>query len=92
MYRVEEEEVGEILAYHWDPETSSTHLPHLHLGPAARVGAQLLHRAHIYTGRIAIEDVLLLAIEEFGVKPLRDDWRTVLMSGRAQFHRWRSWG
>jgi hypothetical protein len=49
-----------------------------------------LRKAHLPTGRVALEDVVALAIE-LGAKPLRRDWRTVLVQTRAAFHRWRTW-
>lgn len=63
----------EILAFHWHPSSRSPITePHLHLGPGARVGYDRLHRAHIPTGHITIQDVLLLAINDLGVEPLID--------------------
>jgi hypothetical protein len=37
-----------------------------------------LHRAHIPTGIISLPAVIRLAISEFGVTPLRDDWQVRL--------------
>ncbi len=63
----------EIVAFHWRPDRRSPITePHLHLGPGARVGYERLHRAHIPTGQITIQDVLLLAINDLGVDPLID--------------------
>jgi hypothetical protein len=69
----------EIIAYHWHPEgQSEATYPHLHLGPAARVGRDELIRAHLPTGRIALEAVLRLLITDFGVRPRRRDWADIL--------------
>jgi hypothetical protein len=38
----------------------------------------LIQRAHLPTGRVSVEDFLRTAIRDFGVKPQRDDWETVL--------------
>lgn len=69
----------ELIAYHWHPRGVSPHTaPHVHLGPAARLGFADLSRAHLPTGRIGLADVLGLAIRDLGVEPGRDDWREVL--------------
>ena len=41
-------------------------------------GARLSSRMHLPTGQVAIEDVIRLAIVEFGVRPRRADWAAVL--------------
>jgi hypothetical protein len=41
------------------------------------MGRPELINAHFPTGRIALEDVLRLAITEFGVRPPRSDWAEV---------------
>jgi hypothetical protein len=46
--------------------------------PGSGVGREELQKAHIPTGRVELEDVLLLAIREFGVRPRRDDWEEIL--------------
>ena len=78
-YRLSDRDDREIVAYHWHPEgMSHVTTPHLHLGPAAEVGWRPLARAHLPTGRIALEEVLRLAIEAFGARALRPDWDAVL--------------
>lgn len=69
----------EILAYQWHPQgRSSVTWLHVHLGPAAGDLWRPLSRAHLPTGRIAVQDVLRLAIRDFGVPPRRADWAAVL--------------
>jgi hypothetical protein len=70
----------DILAYEWHPEgTSWVTWPHLHVGSAMlRDGARLSSRMHLPTGQIGIEDVIRLAIVDFGVRPRRSDWLAVL--------------
>ena len=83
---------GELIAYHWHPQGLSTVTsPHLHLGAGAELGFALLQGAHVPTGRIAIEDLLRLAIGELAVQPLRDDWREVLEGAQAGYEAWRTW-
>lgn len=73
IYSLDDANLQEIVAYHWHPDRRSPITePHLHLGPGARVGYDRLHRAHIPTGHITIQDVLLLAINDLGVEPLID--------------------
>ncbi|MBI4214029.1 MAG: hypothetical protein HY534_06950 [Chloroflexi bacterium] len=82
----------ELLAFHWHPTArGEINWPHLHLGPSAQVGHASLQRAHVPTGRVALEDILRLAIDELGVQPLRDDWQQVLAQAQEGFERARSW-
>jgi len=69
----------ELLAYQWHPQgRSSVTWPHVHLGPAAGDLWRPLSRAHLPTGRIVVQDVLRLAIRDFGVPPRRANWEAVL--------------
>lgn len=69
----------ELLAYQWNPLGSGgVARPHLHVGAAADELIDNFHRLHLPTGRIALEEVLRLLIEELGVQPLREDWSDVL--------------
>jgi hypothetical protein len=77
-----------LLAYHWHPAgRSAATRSHLHLVP----GVDLLQRVHLPTGRVALEQVLQLAIAELDVRPRRGDWSSVLESTQAAFEEWRSW-
>lgn len=77
---------GEILAYHWHPDgMSNVEHPHLHVSatkPPVRVRTRIaeypLSDMHLPTGHITFVDIVRLLIDEFGVEPLRDDWRAVL--------------
>ena len=69
----------EVISYHWHPESQSpVQFPHLHLGPGAAIGRPELSTAHLPTGRVELPDVLLLAVRDFGIAPLREDWADVL--------------
>jgi len=76
----------EVLSYHWHPDTYS-HMttPHLHLGGGVAAWRPDFAKAHIPTGLVTLEDVLLLAIEELilDVEPLRADWRDILIRNDA---------
>lgn len=74
---------GELLAFHWHPlGASRVRTPHLHVGAEVRVGSRWLPKVHVPTGAIALQDVLLLCVEELDVEPIRDDWRVVLDQSR----------
>src|SRR5207244_1642370 len=96
----------EVIAYHWHPEeVPAVPFPHVHLGHGAvhaeslRVGLPLSHNAlrpdlwdaHLPTGRIALEQVLRIAIDHFMVAPLRSDWREVFDRRLADFSKDRTW-
>jgi hypothetical protein len=74
----------EVCAYQWHPAGLSHVLhPHLHIGRAATgnvttFGPRGLHRIHFPTKQIELEDVLRLAIVEFGVEPRRENWEHIL--------------
>lgn len=73
----------ELLAYHWHPDDPNpVKIPHLHLSAGAQVQFDALARAHIPTGPVQLHDVLRLAIEDLGVRPLRPDWANVLAKPR----------
>ncbi len=82
----------ELVAYHWHPGGAShVDSPHLHLGVATGISHAGLREAHLPTGRVSLESIVRLAIEAFGVRPLRADWRRVLDQGEAAFNRRRTW-
>ena len=93
LYSLEDEDGREVVAYHWQPDgRSPITWPHLHLGAACEIGNRWVADAHLPTGRVAIEQVLRLAIEDLGAEPLRDDWRDVLEETLDAHRQWRSWG
>ena len=82
----------EIIAYHWHPNQGSAFsFPHLHI--ESGIGANLgeIHKYHIPTGRVAFEDVLRLAVMEFGVEPCRPDWPDIIGETQARFEQWNTW-
>ncbi len=69
----------EILAYHWHPEgPSAVNRPHLHPGPALRAAIGVSRAMHLPTGHVAIQDFVLMTIDDFEARPLRPDWREIL--------------
>ncbi len=92
IYELETRDGERLLAYHWHPETTPGRaFPHMHLGEALQVTPSSLERAHLPTGRISFEEVALVAIECFDVKPQRADWQEVLAETREKYERWRTW-
>ncbi len=80
---------AELLAWHWQPEGGQG--PHMHVGRAhPRLGE--LGRLHVPSGRVALEEVLLFAIDDLGVVPARPDAAEVLDETLERFRRYRSWG
>jgi hypothetical protein len=90
-YRLDDETDAEILSYHWHPENEEDRDPHLHLKKGAMIGREELQRAHLPTGRVAIERVILFVIREFGVRPMRPDWEEILLTNVDLFERYRTW-
>jgi hypothetical protein len=81
-----------LIAYHWHPgEQFRVRTPHLHIGPGALLPDTALHRTHVPTGRVAIEDVIRFAINELGVEPEREDWRQILDETQGRYEKWRTW-
>lgn len=86
----------DLFAYHWHPSGQShVTTPHLHfwVGHKVELGhlARQIAQAHIPTGRISLEQVLRLIIEELNVPTRRGDWAEILDEGQAFFEGWRSW-
>jgi hypothetical protein len=67
----------EVFAYHWHPH-EQIKFPHLHIGAGGGTLRAELHRAHLPTGAIAINDFLLTTIRDFGVLTRRPDYLAVL--------------
>jgi hypothetical protein len=82
----------EIVSYHWHPSgRSAVTWPHLHLGQASIGRPAILLGAHLPTGRIALEEVIRLAVLDLGVQPRRPDWSDVIRETQETFERWGSW-
>jgi hypothetical protein len=81
-YVLETESGSELLAYQLHPYgPSGFWAPHLHVGrladPTGRLG-----NAHLPTGgAVDLSAVLLLAVDDLGVRPIRDDWEKVFGRG-----------
>lgn len=84
-YAVIGAEQRELLAYHWHPTgVSGVTIPHVHVSNAAwrDRSAPDLSAIHLSTGPIALSDIVLLLITEFGALPRRGDWAELLRENR----------
>jgi hypothetical protein len=77
----------QLIAWHWHPGTGMS-IPHLHLHvPTGPIN----HKMHLPTGRVSIEAVIRLLIDEFEVLPVRDDYEDILREAEAKFVQYRRW-
>lgn len=92
-YTIETDDGREVLAYHWHPASNSpVTFPHAHLGSIVlKRDGVIDHKDHLPTGRVPLQQVVRLAIVDFGAKPLRSDWSDVLADTEAAFRLERSW-
>jgi hypothetical protein len=89
-YRIDSAAGAELILWHWHPRDREGRphrrpRPHLH----AQVGE--LRGRHLLTGRVSLEAVIRVLLDEFDVRPRRDDWRSVLDASEAAFEQWRTW-
>jgi len=84
-YRLDDDAGRESVAWHWHPGSRITH-PHVHVAGLA-IGA----RAHLPTGRVSIESVLRLLLDDLGVPARRPDYADVLAEAERLFIRQRRW-
>jgi hypothetical protein len=90
-YQVGDDKGRELIAFHWHPgRRNQPEFPHLHIdgspGPVA-----VVKKNHIPTGRVSLESVVRFLIAELDVRPLRDDWDSVLDEGERTFTARRTW-
>jgi hypothetical protein len=91
-YIVEEQAGAELLAYQWHPDARGARpWPHLHFRAAGQVGDPAWSKIHFPTGRVALEEVLRLLLDEMGVHPRREDWRERLQETQRKFEQFRTW-
>ncbi len=85
----------EVISFHWEGEESDNPTPHLHVGFAAHDRVlPISEKAHIPSGRVAIEDIVKFAIEELGVQPIRAKrsvWRDIVSTMRNLFVKHKTW-
>jgi hypothetical protein len=99
FYGLQTEQGAEAVSFHWSPRPGEMIArPHAHVGrrllstPITLGLASFdLPRVHIPTGRVALEEVIRMAIQEFAVEPRREDWEQVLERTQSASQRWGSW-
>ena len=84
IYEVHDKK-GEVVSFHYHPE-SGIDFCHLHLR-----GVPQFRGVHFPTGRVAIEEVVLMLIRDFDVRPRRLDYGEVIERNLEIFRRWRTW-
>lgn len=86
-YRLADHIGRELLVYHWQPGPRFLGPDHPHLHVSAALDAQVdavtrreigLDKLHIATGVVSLAVFVRMLITEFGVAPLRHDWRETL--------------
>lgn len=77
---------SELVGWHWHPGTVGH--PHMHVEAAA--GA-IDRRVHLPTGRVSIESVLRLLLDDLGVPAIRVDYADVLNAAELSFIEHRRW-
>ncbi len=90
-----------LIGWHYHPDLGVT-FPHVHVydkktDEEKQMGRKpsLLHKLHIPSGRVSLEDVIHFAITELGVVPNKkreNDWQQVLKETSARFEASKSWG
>ncbi len=87
QYRLLDHNHRELLAYHWQPGHAFAGPDHPHLHVSAALDAQLdavtrrkidLDKLHVATGQVSLAAMVRMLIIEFGIAPLRHDWRETL--------------
>lgn len=95
LYSILDADRNDLIGFHFHPELNEdpVQYPHVHVYADAdkRFSFLNLHRRHIPSGRVALEDVIHWLIDELKVKPLREDWEKVLTATREKFKSKQTW-
>lgn len=87
QYRLLDHDHRELLVYHWQPGPDFQGPDHPHLHVSAALDAQVdaatrreigLDKLHVATGQVTLAAIVGTLIADFGIAPLRDDWRATL--------------
>ena len=82
-YHFRERNGPEVILFHWHPLPGQVQFPHLHMaGGAGSIAIDA--RRHIPTGPLSLHAVVRFAIAELGVRPLRQDWESIVDEGADQ--------
>ncbi len=95
MYSILDAEKKDLIGFHYHPELDDDPVmhPHIHVYADAdkRFADFNLHKRHIPSGRVALEDVIEWLIVELEVKALRSNWQQILQTTRKKFKRICTW-
>jgi hypothetical protein len=95
LYSIADADQNDLIGFHYHPELKEDPVlyPHVHAyaNDDKRFLPLNLHKRHIPSGRVALEDVIRWLIDELKVKPNRPDWDNVLKEARQKFIENRSW-
>ncbi len=88
FYQLDDSAGRELAAWHWHPGTGAA-FPHIHVasGPIEK-------QVHLPTGRVSIESILRLLLDELEVPPVRahaGDYGRILDKAEGDFIEHRSW-
>lgn len=85
LYQMTDEASEEILSYHWHPQDSAVHSPHLHV--------RCVPRVHFPTSRVCIEDFVWMVIQYYGARATRrkSEWTAILERNKKAFEKMASW-
>lgn len=88
---LDEDAQVELLSWQWHPLDAGPTYPHLHVHGGDLVG-QSLHKLHLPTGRVFLEDVLLFLLNDDIVDPAHPDAHGTLEENLDRLHRYGTWG
>lgn len=81
----------EVLSWQWHPIEGGPTYPHLHVH-GGNLGGRSMHKYHLPTGRVFLEDVLLFLLNDELVEPVDPNARSILEANRDRLHRYGTWG
>jgi hypothetical protein len=81
----------EVFSWQWHPLADGPTYPHLHVHGGELLGTSL-HKLHVPTGRVFLEDVISFLIKDVGVVPATEDWQEVLERNLELVNAHGTWG
>ena len=95
IYTILDAKKKDLVGFHYHPELDEDPVMHPHIHVDADADEQFaefnLHKRHIPSGRVALEDVIEWLIVELEVKALRSNWQQILQTTRKKFKRICTW-
>jgi hypothetical protein len=75
MYKLDDHEGRDVIAYHWHPEgLSHERRPHVHVGAGMGALRPEWQKAHLRTGLVSPTSLFVLLTDRLGVSPRRAGW------------------